>query len=274
MGQSANSNEFEALAKEAQDSWNRNAEWWDEYIGAEGNNFHRLLVAPAMERLLELKPDELVLDVACGNGQFARRMAELGTRLVAFDFSERFIERAKARTTVHAERIQYIVLDATDRAGLLALGTGRFDAAVCTMALMDMVTIEPLISALSEMLNPGGRFVFSVLHPCFNSTGTRMVVEEEYQDTALLPAFSVKVTEYIRASARRGVGIVGQPVPQYYFHRPIGLLFSTCFQAGFVLDGLEEPVFNETIERRGVFSWSNYLEIPPVLVARMRLLPA
>lgn len=32
---------------EVREIWNRNAPWWDEKIGAEGNAYHRLLVAPA-----------------------------------------------------------------------------------------------------------------------------------------------------------------------------------------------------------------------------------
>ena len=36
----------------------------------------------------------------------------------------------------------------------------------------------------------------------------------------------------------------GQPASQYYFDRPISTLFNICFSAGFVLDGMEEPVFD------------------------------
>ena len=54
---------------------------------------------PATERMLALQPGERVLDVACGAGRFARRMAASGAQIVAFDHSERFIERARLRTT-------------------------------------------------------------------------------------------------------------------------------------------------------------------------------
>ncbi len=182
MGQDEKSGEFQSLNRAVQEAWNRIAPWWDDRVGAEGNDFHQVLVAPATERLLALKPDEVVLDIACGNRQFSRRMADLGARVVAFDFSEAFIDRAKARTQEHAGRIEYLVLDATDRARFLSLGPRRFDAAICTMALMDMAAIEPLVSTLRMLLKPGGRFVFSVMHPCFNSMGSRMVIEEGYQD--------------------------------------------------------------------------------------------
>jgi hypothetical protein len=65
--------------------------------------------------------------------------------------------------------------------------------------------------------------------------------------------------------------MIGQPVAQYYFDRPISLLFGSCFRAGFVLDGLEEPVFDEGAEAKRPLGWGHYREIPPVLVARMRL---
>jgi SAM-dependent methyltransferase len=214
----------------------------------------------------------LVLDAACGAGLFSRRMAQLGARVVAFDFSEKFIQRARERMKEHTDRIEYRVADATDEAQLLQWGERRFDAAVCTMGLMDMTTIDPLMSALSRLLKVGGRFVFSVMHPCFNQMGCRMTVEEEYRDGELVPVHAVKVMSYIRSAKDKGLGIVGQPVPQYYFHRPISALFDTCFRVGFVLDGMEEPVFDLAADGTRPFSWANYREIPPALIARMRLL--
>ncbi len=97
MGQDENSSEFQSLNRAVQEAWNRIAPWWDDRVGAEGNDFHQVLVAPATERLLALKADEVVLDIACGNGQFSRRMADLGARVVAFDFSEAFIDRGQGK---------------------------------------------------------------------------------------------------------------------------------------------------------------------------------
>ncbi len=258
------------LSAQVRDIWNHNAPFWDDYM-AEGNNFQRLLIGPATERLLELQPDEQVLDIACGNGNFARRLAHLGAQVVAFDFSETFITRAQARTVQDVERIEYRVIDATDREQLLALGQQRFDAAVCTMALMDMAVIEPLLDALGDLLKPGGRFIFSVTHPCFNSTGVSKIVEEEDREGELITSYAVKISTYISPTIQKGLGVIGQPQPHYYFHRPLSLLFKQFFQAGFVLDGLEEPVFDAETNGNRPFSWANFKETPPVLVARLRL---
>lgn len=72
----------EALRQETREIWNAIAPTWDAYMG-EGRGFRNLLIGPATERLLALQPDELVLDIGCGNGVCARRMAQFGARVVA-----------------------------------------------------------------------------------------------------------------------------------------------------------------------------------------------
>ena len=110
-----------------------------------------------------VKTGEAVLDVACGNGQFSRRLAELGAQVTATDFSAALIERAKARTKT--DSVTYKIVDATDEAQLLALGIGQFDAAVCNMALQDIADIAPLIRAARRLVKKGGCIVFSISHP-------------------------------------------------------------------------------------------------------------
>jgi 2-polyprenyl-3-methyl-5-hydroxy-6-metoxy-1,4-benzoquinol methylase len=252
--------------------WNNIAEWWDDKIG-DGNGFQDYLIEPASERLLELKPGERVLDIACGAGRFARRMAIHRVTIIAIDYSGKFINRAKKRITDNSDRIEYRVVDATDKAALLALGKKIFDAAVCTMAIMDMSSIEPMISALPELLKPGGRFVFSVAHPAFNSGTARLIAEEIYRDGELVNITGIKVTDYTPAFAYMGIGIKGQSEPAYYFHRPISMLFNTCFKYGFILDGIEEPILPEELDNTNVspLNWIKARSIPPILVTRMRL---
>ena len=252
--------------------WDRLAEWWDDKIG-DGNPTQDLLVHPASERMLELRPGDQVLDIACGAGRFTRRMAELGAAVVAVDHSEAFIRRACQRTTDNIGQIDYRVVDAADPEALIALGEARFDAAICTMALMDMASIEPLISTLPRLLKPGCRFVFSVTHPVFNSGTVRRIAEEHDRDGAPVTSFGAIVTDYMTPYVHMGIGIRGQPEPQHYFHRPIFMLLNTCFKHGFVLDRLEELALPRELERESgpPLSWMRFHEIPQVLVARMRL---
>ncbi len=255
-------------------AWDRLAEWWDDKIG-DGSEFQDYLIEPPTERMLALKAGERVLDIACGAGRFARRMASMGAVVTAIDRAERFLNRARERTKEDNDRIEYLQLDATDRATILSLGKGRFDAAVCTMALMDMSSITPLISALPALLKPQGRFVFSVTHPVFNSGTARHVAEQYEQDGETIVKSGITITDYAEPFCYRGLGIPGQPEPQHYFHRPISLLLNTCFRHGFVLDDVEEPVFPEGFQSAtsDPLAFGQMPSIPPVLVARMVLRP-
>ena len=111
--------EFPEHADENRRIWDANARWWDERIG-DGNDFQTLLIEPATERLLDIAAGDTILDVACGAGRFARRIAELGARVVAFDYSAEFITRARERTPPDAP-IEYRVADAAKRDDLLSL---------------------------------------------------------------------------------------------------------------------------------------------------------
>ncbi len=261
------------LNAKARAIWNQNAAFWDSKMG-DGNDFQRLLTGPATERLLNLRSGESVLEIACGNGVFSRRMVQLGARVIATDFSAQFLEHARARTSEHADRIEYRLVDATREEQIVALGRQYFDAAVCNMAIMDMAEIDPLMRGIRQVVKPGGRFVFSLTHPCFNHTGMALNVEEATLNGNLVTTYSVKITHYLHNSPQKGIGIIGQPAPHYYFDRPLHTLFNACFRAGLMLDGLEEPAFNHPQDGSRsslLLSWINYREIPPVLVARLRI---
>jgi SAM-dependent methyltransferase len=213
-----------------------------------------------------------VLEIACGNGVFTRRMAQLGVHVIATDFSEQLLQRARARTTEHRDRIEYRFLDATSEEQIVALGKARFDAAVCNQAIMDMAEIDPLMRGIRQVVKPGGCFVFSLLHPCFNHSGIVRCAEDETVDGDIVTTYSVKVKRYLHTGPQKGVAMLGQPTPHYYFDRPLHILFNACFRAGFVLDGLEEPGFQRESQDKRSVSPANFQEIPMVIAARLRLL--
>ncbi len=251
--------------------WDAKAESWDDFVGPAGNDFHRILVAPAMMRLLALTPGERVLDVACGNGQFAREMARVAGHVDAFDVSPRFIERARAHTAAAGiENIDYSVRDATNLAGLLEMGEGRFDAAASCQALMDIPVLEPLFSALRRLLRPAGRFAFSIGHPCFNQAAASMSVEQEEVDGRPVEVHSMRVFGYLHTEPAMAMGIRGETQPHWDFSRSLTDLLTPAFNAGLVMDGVEEPSYPPSDEPRHPFSWRNYQHIPPVLIVRLR----
>jgi SAM-dependent methyltransferase len=233
-----------------------------------GATWQRQVIQPSVERLLRLQAGERVLEIACGNGEFARRMSDLGAHVLATDFSEGMLERARS----HGGEVEYRSADATVEDQLLALGQpGSFDAVVSNMAIMDMESIEPMAAASARLLNATGRFVFSTLHPSFNSGDARPTVEIDPEGSAT-EIYSVRVSSYGRPATSKGVGIPSQPVEQWYFHRPLWMILEPFLEHGFVLDGLEEPLVPGPDERNAGKPSHVFTQVPGVLVARLRVI--
>jgi 2-polyprenyl-3-methyl-5-hydroxy-6-metoxy-1,4-benzoquinol methylase len=277
-------NADQADNEETRQAWDANAAFWDEKMG-EGNDFVNILQWPAILRLLNPQPGQRILDIATGNGLTARRLAALEAQVTAFDFSEELIKLAQARTPSDLG-ITFYVLDAADESTLLAtLGSAGsfggsaasgsstpFDSALCNMALFDMANIEPLFHVLPKLLKPGGHFVFSLTHPAFNNTSSVHLGEEMDVQGQIRSVYSVKVSQYMTPHHAHGAAMRNQPRPQLYFERPLQYYLNLGFQNGFVLDGFEERAFPPDHPQDNPLSWGGkFSEIPPVLVARLRL---
>lgn len=260
-----------ALTKSA---WNHNANLWDSRMGSEGNDFFKQLQYPFILDYLGLSekasnPKMNILDISCGNGILSRKLAGLGADVTGIDFSEALIELAEGYTP-GVDNPRYAVADVTVPEELARWSNGNFDAAVCNMALFDIADIEPLIRALPKMLKPGGMFIFSILHPAFNNSSTVKLLEE-YDDGEVKQRYALKIDKYLSIYDQKGVALRGQEMPQVYFNRPMQYYLKLCFDQGFVMDRFDEPAL-ERLEGGSPLSWgSNLAEIPPVMLARMRL---
>ena len=139
--------------EESKKIWEKNAQFWDNAMGDESNEFHREVVRPKVTELLSPNPADYILDIACGNGNYSSYLAQRGASVVAFDYSKKMIELAKRRRSQYAKQIEFCVADATNRESLLGLKRNRaFTKAVSNMAIMDITDIEPLFMAVYELL--------------------------------------------------------------------------------------------------------------------------
>jgi SAM-dependent methyltransferase len=252
----------------AREVWERIADFWDTHVGADGNDFHRKLIEPATDRLLAPQKEMHILDLACGNAQYARHLTTLGCSVLAVDGSSAFLARAKDRSKNLP--IEFRQVDLTDESQIAALPQNTFDAAVATMALMDLPDIAPLFRALPQLLKPRAPFVFSVAHPCFNSAPVRMHAELIQESGKPRQIHGVLITDYLTPRTDLSAGIINQPEPHYFFHRPLHALLNEAFKHGWILDGLDEPAFPKDTPAKSAFSQAKRPEIPPALVARLR----
>ena len=205
--------------EESRIAWEANADFWDNHMGDESNMFHRELVRPNTEKLLNTQKGDFVLDIACGNGNFSQRLAELGARVVAFDYSTKMIQNAKSRWKNMLANIEFTVCDATNERQLMELKREKpYDKAVSNMAIMDISDIHPLFKGVNQLLSADGIFVFTTHHPCFT-----------YPEG-----------KYLSAVVHQGEAIAGQPVKQNYYHRPLQDILGIAFRSGFVADAFYE----------------------------------
>jgi SAM-dependent methyltransferase len=105
-----------------------------------------------------------VLDVACGHGRISRELARRGADVVGVDISGALIRKAQEAEQIEELGIVYIHADVTVPG---VLDVAAFDAAACSFGLSDIDGLDNAIAAVSGALRPRGRFVFSILHPCF-----------------------------------------------------------------------------------------------------------
>jgi ubiquinone/menaquinone biosynthesis C-methylase UbiE len=137
--------------------WDKAAPYYEGYWSAQ--------LRPAQDRLMELaalRPDERVLDVACGTGLVTFRAAEAvgpGGAVVGTDISDEMVRHIQV---IAASRALAHVTARRAHAEEPAGETATFDAVLCALGLMYVP--EP-VAALKEMrrvLKPGGRVVVAV----------------------------------------------------------------------------------------------------------------
>jgi cyclopropane fatty-acyl-phospholipid synthase-like methyltransferase len=86
-----------SMSADAVASWETNAAFWDEAMGNSGNEYYQVLELPALERMAAVKPGEMALDLATGNGLVAHWLASQGAIVVATDASSAMLARARER---------------------------------------------------------------------------------------------------------------------------------------------------------------------------------
>jgi ubiquinone/menaquinone biosynthesis C-methylase UbiE len=167
---------------------------------------------PVLEELIGGVSNQVVLSLACGQGQDARLLADLGASVTGVDVSEQMLRYARQHEAANPRGIAYVQGDAQD---LAAFGAESFDGVACHMALMDVPSLSPTIRSVARVLRERGWFAFSIVHPCFRGhveIVTDYLVDHQYakrQQWAALPrhAYHRPVSEYINELASAGFRI-------------------------------------------------------------------
>lgn len=110
---------------------------------------------------LGIQAGERVLEVACGSGGIAARIAETrGVKVVGTDINALAIKAAKERpaTSPRGGALEFMTADAD---GPLPFPDGSFDALLCNDAINHFKDRPGLFREWGRVLRPGGRCLFS-----------------------------------------------------------------------------------------------------------------
>ena len=139
---------------------------------------HNALMEVEHATVLALLPEvrgQTVLDAGCGTGRYLRELGDRGARVIGMDLSPAMLDRARDLT----RRIA--------RADLRALpfDAMSIDLVVCGLALGDVAELELALSEIARVLRPGGRVIYSVVHPAGESAGWSRTFESEGRQWAV-----------------------------------------------------------------------------------------
>ena len=175
-----------------------------------------------------------ICDLACGEGHLARRLAERGGNVTGVDVSEGILEQAKQQMPTSLD-LHYVQDDAQTLATFLEQS---FDIVVSNLALMDIPDFESVFDSCFRVLKPGGTFVFSVLHPCFE---TPFDADHPPIETSRSGGFlACRVSRYLEEGywTSGGEGVRGR-VGAY--HRTLSSYLNALLASGFQLSAVHEP---------------------------------
>ncbi|MGH2460744.1 MAG: class I SAM-dependent methyltransferase [Chloroflexota bacterium] len=227
------------------------AEWYDAWVGTGSMRDDPFF--PTVEALMGEIGGLTVCDLACGQGRVARYLAGLGARVVGVDLSAKLLAIARRHEEAEPRGVAYLQADARQLDGIV---DAAFDGLICHLALMDIADLAPTLRGIARILKPAGWLVFSILHPCYNSSRSGEIESPEGIARVVAGYFT---EGYWRSETRTGPpGKVGA------YHRTLSTYVNTLADVGLALDRVAEPrATGIAAEKRPVWA-----EVPAVLVVR------
>ncbi len=212
--------------------WDNVASWYDDYLEGGGDTYQQKVIAPNLLRMLAPQSGKRYLDLACGQGYFARLIAQTGATVIGVDQSKDLITKAIARKGEHET---YMVGNAEK---LDTLKLSSCDVVYTVLAFENIKRINEVLSGVAGVLKQGGRFVVVLLHPTFRipqhsdwgfdtKSGTQYRRTDRYLSEISIP---------IELAPFKG----SKKATTTTFHRSLQWYAKAFKTAGFAIAGMEE----------------------------------
>jgi SAM-dependent methyltransferase len=214
----------------------------------DGDFAKRHLVNPVLLRMLGDLPGQRVLDAGCGNGYLSRMLAERGAHVVGVEPGQSLFDFAIEQETATPLGIRYIQSDLCTLPDLSA----PFDAVVTSMVLPAIPDWNGAMRACVHALKPGGLFVLTVNHPCFEQLWPTWRDHGEYRTRRYLAEYEIP--------GPSGVD----------FHRTISTYLNQLIRLGCHVTEVAEPGLAPEVAADGPEGIDAYVHLPNFLVVAAR----
>ena len=177
---------------------------WAEIYDGEGNPLIAL-EEPEVDRLLGDVSGLDVVDVGCGTGRHALRLAARGASVVGVDFSDGMLARAREKDG--ASDVRWIVHDVTHPP--LPLDAQAFDRVLSALVLDHVAELPAFFAELGRLCRPDGRIVVTVMHPAMMLKGTQARFTDPSSGRETRPqSVANRIADYVNAAVTGGLRIV------------------------------------------------------------------
>lgn len=210
-------------------SWGNVANWYNNLLEKDENSYQRKLILPNLLRLIEVKKGEIIVDLACGQGFFARELARLGAKVIGADISPELIEIA-----LQDKIVEYHVASADK---LNFLKNESVDKILIILSLQNIENAQDVIKEVSRVLKQKGKLFIVLNHPAFripkeSSWGWDEIKKTQYR----------RLDSYISESREQ---IQMHPGDKPWektlsFHRPLQFYFKLLSKNNLFVSKLEE----------------------------------
>jgi ubiquinone/menaquinone biosynthesis C-methylase UbiE len=184
----------------AQDGYDR---WAAVYDGED--NPLIALEEPEVDRLLGDMRGRAVLDLGCGTGRHALRLAQHGARATGLDFSSEMLARARdkaARAGLQATFRQH------DLGCPLPADDAAFDALVCGLVLEHIADLELLFREMRRVVRPAGPLVVTAMHPAMMLRGVTARFTDPTTGRETRPcSHAHQISDFVMAALRAGLAL-------------------------------------------------------------------
>jgi SAM-dependent methyltransferase len=204
--------------------WIQSADAWIADQGNEGDWSRRVVLDPALEKILTHTKGKAVLDLGCGEGRYSRVLQGSGALVTGIDPVPQFINRARTLDSIST----YIEA----KAEALPLANSSFDIILSYLSFIDIADLQAASQEIARVLRPGGELVVVSISNMASTTDGWIKDEAGNKSYRTVDRY---MEHFAMDLEWRGIRISN-------YHRPLSYVLGLFLNHGFVLTRFIEPL--------------------------------